>query len=439
MAINLNLDKYGDQFRAFVNFANANANNADTLACIQGDAPGGLLDPDGKARTIVAKTDDDRIKSLRKNQFFNRNDDQKALNNSVRDLFKETVLKVCGVDDIDKLPPSVLAVMRKGDYGANGGHPLSVRRILAVTSAIKALADEPFTVGGNSVATPVFKGAINAKLATFPGSRSEKSVALKNEMDRIAKNRFNMYLAADMKDSQDGVQSQFEKDHMRMVVAPKFKIGNETVTFDNETSLDDKKDIIAKFVRKDMNARFADLEGADRNKAYAVMSFIGQRFAICMQDGVNRSLITGQMRESPIKVGGQNREDVSNSPLSFSFGDDGSLHVNCKTVYGTPLITHERPKGDKVVQRQFAEFDAGSSLTYTADFEIDAAEFERMANTDYTPYDYHVTDDAMQGQPGEDEDAAATMGQYRFGEGVKASVSCAVVLNGGVLEFEDEI
>lgn len=163
-------------FRAFVNFANANANNADTLACIQGDAPGGLLDPDGKARTIVAKTDDDRIKSLRKNQFFNRNDDQKALNNSVRDLFKETVLKVCGVDDIDKLPPSVLAVMRKGDYGVNGGHPLSVRRILAVTSAIKALADEPFTVGGNSVATPVFKGAINAKLATFPGSRSENMV-----------------------------------------------------------------------------------------------------------------------------------------------------------------------------------------------------------------------------------------------------------------------
>ena len=117
--------------------------------------------------------------------------------------------------------------------------------------------------------------------------------------------------------------------------------------------------------------------------------------------------------------------------MSFSFGDDGSLHVNFKTVYGTPLITHERPKGDKVVQRQFAEFDAGSSLTYTADFEIDAAEFERMANTDYTPYDYHVTDDVMQGQPGEDEDAVATMGQYRFGEGVKVSVSCAVVLNGG--------
>jgi hypothetical protein len=437
MAINLNLKTYGDQFRAFVNFANANANNADTLACIEGDEPGGLLDPEGKVRKIVAKTDDDKIKSFSKNQFFNRNDGQKALNNSVRDLFKETVLKVCGVGGIDDLPPSVLAVMRKGDYGAGGGHPLSVRRIRAVTDAIKALADEPFAVSGTSVATPVFKGAINAKLATFPGSRSEKSVALKNEMDRIAKNRFNLFFADDMKDSQSGTQTQFAKDHVRMVVAPKFKIGNETVTFDNETSLEDKKDVIAKFVRKDMNARFADLDGADRNKAHAVMSFIGQRFAICMQEGVNRSIITGQMREPPIKVGQHNR-DASNSPLSFSFGDDGSLHVNCKTVYDAPLITHERPKGNVVVQKQYADFDAGSSLTYTADVEIDAAEFERMANTDYTTFDYRVADDVMQGQPGEDEDAAATMGQYRFGEGVKVSVTCTAVLNGGEMMMDDE-
>ena len=437
MAINLNLKTYGDQFRAFVNFANANANNADTLACIDGDAPGGLLDPEGNVRAIVAKTDDDKIKRFKHNLLFSRTDDQKALNNAVRTLFKETILKVCGVDDIDKLPPSVLAVMRKGDYGANGGHPLSVRRIRAVTDAIKALADEPFTVSGNSVATPVFKGAINAKLATFPGSRSEKSVALKNELDRIAKNRFNLFFADDMKDSQSGTQTQFAKDHVRMVVAPKFKIGNETVTFDNETSLEDKKDVIAKFVRKDMNARFADLDGADRNKAHAVMSFIGQRFAICMQEGVNRSIITGQMREPPLKVGQHNR-DASNSPLSFSFGDDGSLRINYKSVYDKPQITHERPKGNVVVQKQYADFDAGSSLTYTADVEIDAAEFERMANTDYTTFDYQVTEAAMHGQPDENEAGAASLGQYRFGEGVKVSVSCTAVLNGGEMMADDE-
>ena len=437
MAINLNLKTYGDQFRAFVNFANANANNADTLACIDGDAPGGLLDPEGNVRAIVAKTDDDKIKRFKHNLLFSRTDDQKALNNAVRTLFKETILKVCGVDDIDKLPPSVLAVMRKGDYGASGGHPLSVRRILAVTSAIKALADEPFTVSGNSVATPVFKGAVNAKLATFHGSSNEKAVALKNEMDGIAKNRFNMYLVADMKDLQDGVESQFEKDHMRMTVAPKFKIGNETLTFDKNTSLEDKKDIIAKFVKKDMDAKFADLEGADLNKAYAVMSIIGQRFAICMQEGVNRSLTTGQLRDSPIKVGQPNR-DASNSPLSFSFGDDGSLRINYKSVYDKPQITHIRPSGERINQRVFEDFDEGSSLTYTADVEFDAKELEKIATADYTPYDYQVTEAAMHGQPDENEAGAASLGQYRFGEGVKVSVTCTAVLNGGEMMMDDE-
>ena len=366
-----------------------------------------------------------------------RSADTKEMNNATRELFKQAVMDLFGAKTIDGVPKSVRDKMKLCDYDGEG-HPLSAHRIRSVAKAANsALAAKAFAVSGTSEAAPVFKGAINAKLATFPGSRSEKAVALKNEIDRIAKNRFNLFFADDMKDSQDGTQTQFAKDHMRMVVTPKFKIGNETVTFDNETSLEDKKDIIAKFVRKDMNARFADLDGADRNKAYAVMSFIGQRFAICMQEGVNRSLITGRMREPPIKVGQHNR-DASNSPLSFSFGDDGSLHVNYKTVYDEPMITHERPKGNMVVQKQYADFDAGSSLTYTADVEIDAAEFERMANTDYTTFDYRVANDVMQGQPGEDEDAAATMGQCRFGEGVKVNVSCAVALNGGELVSENE-
>lgn len=39
MAINLNLDKYGAQFSAFVNFANENAADEDTFARIGGALP----------------------------------------------------------------------------------------------------------------------------------------------------------------------------------------------------------------------------------------------------------------------------------------------------------------------------------------------------------------------------------------------------------------
>jgi len=137
MAINLNLPTYGDQFRAFVVFAKENANNEDALACIGGSA---LLDPDGKPRSIVAKNDGDKIKSLWKNQFFGRTGDQARLNDSVRDLFKETVFKVCGAKNFNELPPAVRDVMKEGDYKVDGGHPLSARRIRAVTQAIQMAA-----------------------------------------------------------------------------------------------------------------------------------------------------------------------------------------------------------------------------------------------------------------------------------------------------------
>ena len=108
MAINLNLAKYGDQFKAFENFARENANNMDALARIGGDGlEGALLAPDGKPRAIVAKTDDDKIKRFKQNLFFSRNADQKALNTAVRKLFLDTVLKICGVEKVKDLPPAV--------------------------------------------------------------------------------------------------------------------------------------------------------------------------------------------------------------------------------------------------------------------------------------------------------------------------------------------
>lgn len=60
----------------------------------------------------------------------------------MRDLFKETVFKVCGAKNFNELPPSVRRVMKEHDYEVEGWHPLSVRRILAVTRAINAIAAE---------------------------------------------------------------------------------------------------------------------------------------------------------------------------------------------------------------------------------------------------------------------------------------------------------
>ena len=430
MAINLNIEKFGAQFSAFVDFAKANAANGDTLACIGGD---GLLDPEGKPRTIVAKTDDDRIKRFRENLFFSRTADQAKLNDAVRDLFKETILKVCGAKSFEELPPAVRAVMKENDYEANGGHPLSARRILAVTGAIRAIADKAVSVQGEGQAADTFRGVVDAKLASLRGTGSEKAAALKDEANRIAKNRFNLFFASDMKALQSGVESQFEKDHDRILVDPKFTVGDETLTFDRHTSLGEKRDIIAKFLRQDKNAKFSDLGDAERNKAYAMMSIIAQRFGICMQDGATKCLSTGPTSEAPLKFGQTNRK-ASDSPLSLSFGGDGSLRIHYATTYDEPQLTLDGEHFTKV----FAEFAPGSSVTITADVEIGAEEFEKIANNDYTRFDASVPEAEMHRQLGEDEAGAAKLGQFRFGEGVKVNVSCSAVLNGGLLMVDQE-
>ena len=135
MAINLNVATYGAQFNAFAEFAAAHKNQ-DWVVRIEGQGrqPGGqgLLGPNGEPRNIVAKTLDGAGNILR----FSGS---RAVNNDVRQLFKETVLAVCGVRTMEELPPSVLAVMKKDDYDGKG-HPLTVRRIKAVTNAIKDAA-----------------------------------------------------------------------------------------------------------------------------------------------------------------------------------------------------------------------------------------------------------------------------------------------------------
>ena len=153
MAINLNDALYGAQFRAFQALANDTKLDQDSLVSVDESNRGkGLLNEAGERRKIVVKNDGDEIRSLA-NPFFSRKKTQRDLNNEVRNLFKETVLKVCGAKTLDDLPKAVQDVMKKGDYD-NGGHPLSLRRIRAVTSAILAEAQKETEAGGAQGGVP---------------------------------------------------------------------------------------------------------------------------------------------------------------------------------------------------------------------------------------------------------------------------------------------
>ena len=130
-----------------------------------------------------------------------RSADTRDMNNATRELFKKAVMDLFHAKTIDDVPKSVRDKMKLGDYDGNG-HPLSAHRIRSVAKAAKlALAAQGFAVSGSGDAATIIKRTLNAKLATLHGTKNEKTIALKNEIDQKAKNRYNMFFALDMKDS----------------------------------------------------------------------------------------------------------------------------------------------------------------------------------------------------------------------------------------------
>ena len=112
MAINLETNQYSAQFNAFVQFAKGEGLTQDTLVRIDESETGpGILGLNGAPRKIVVK-EGDEIKGFT-NPFFIRSKTNKDLNYQVRELFLRTILDVCNVTDVDKLPPAVRAVLNK--------------------------------------------------------------------------------------------------------------------------------------------------------------------------------------------------------------------------------------------------------------------------------------------------------------------------------------
>lgn len=356
-----------------------------------------------------------------------RSDDIKSMNNATRKRFMKAVMNMFNAKTIDDVPESVRSKMKLGDYDGKG-HPLSARRIRAVATAIQnALAAKAFNVSGRGAGADVFKRIINAKLDAMPGTKKQNLVTLKSDMDRIAKNRFNMFFAVDMKDFQTGQESQFEKDEFRMMFVPKLKVGDEILTFNSNTPFGEKKDIVAKFVMKDKSAKFSDLQGADLNKAYAVMTIMSQHNGMCMLDGVVKGLAP-DLNEAPLQFGNETHRPAAISSMEMSFDEDGSLRVHYDDVRDAPNLTQYTDQGTIL----YVHHAPGSSVTITTDIEITAQEFDEISKKDYKEFDYNVPQSAMANVKNDPSAAGAeAMGQFRFGAGATFGVSCTAVLNGG--------
>ncbi len=156
----------------------------------------------GDAKITVAANKNDGIGFA---AWRRRGTDVKDLNNATRKLFMQAVMDLFGAKTINDVPKSVRDKMKLDDYDGEG-HSLSAHRIRSVANAARiALAYRAFSVSGSGEAATMLKGVVNAKMATLQGSKSEKAVALKNEMDRRTKKSFNLGFATDMKELQGNV------------------------------------------------------------------------------------------------------------------------------------------------------------------------------------------------------------------------------------------
>ena len=377
MAINLNLEKYGDQFRAFVEFAKTNANNADALACIEGDENGVLLNPDGNLRRIVAKAGDE-IKGLA-NPFFKRSQTHKDINNAVRDLFKETVLKVCGVGTIDELPPSVLAVMKKGDYGANGGHPLSVRRIKAVTDAIRALDAGPIPITGN--------GADIVREALLKGSGLEKEkhpgFVLKERMVKtatfsvqtLAANGMAHFKGKDGEIDLDGYTDTFQMDIKRGYPVS-FNGGPQIHTLGAAKA----RDAYVDFLTDGEVKTYAEADDRTKIKAIALMMLTMQGIGGCAIKAAGCAFDSNgtDLRLSPGGNGG-GRIDYVNVTKDAA----GNIIIESDTTFNAPTLI---VPDSKKVPRLF-ECDGDSSMAYHLKVTVDAESLDRFGGADWKNFD----------------------------------------------------
>lgn len=107
------------QFRNFVDFAQGKADGTKVRVLIGNEE-----------HAIGAKSE------CFLNKIFFRAPSNKAVNNEVRTLFRQSVAQMFGGEE--HMPPSVRTAMRLGDYGK--GRPLTARRIRAVQSALAQIA-----------------------------------------------------------------------------------------------------------------------------------------------------------------------------------------------------------------------------------------------------------------------------------------------------------
>ena len=433
MSINLNVNKYGAQFSAFVDFAK-NTADENTIVCVSEDKTktkaeneaefeNRLKGIDGTPRAITAKTVSDR-----KGKIFRR-ENSKNINNDVRGLFLRTVLAVCGVKKIDDLPPAVLDVMRKNDFEADG-RPLTVRRIRAVSNAIFEAAGASahqttaaaFVSGDNTAAV----GQLQRLVATAPGlpanaTPEEKSAVFAAKMSEAAAKEtatnFTLMAARYLVDRKgivcvenlDKTHYQFDRD----------RGGSMRVKIEGVGELDKDyekaRDQLVQFVTGDGNATFAGSEVTVKRQVGILMSIMTQFTANSVESAFNKVINENGGACAPFG----NSSSPVDTPMNYSLSKakDGGIQITFGQTNGLSglMLTEGGKATTHYVDTNRSCYSVG------LDIKLPAGHLEELAQADWSEFDLDAYE-AEGNKDGGKGQYASIPDQYLLKASVNASI-----------------
>ena len=388
MAINLNIDKYGAQFSAFVEFAASQEKHENYIARIETQRPElGLVGLDGKSRKIAAKTWDGY------GQFL-RSKDSRTINNEVRTLFLNTILGVCGVSSVEELPPVVQAVLKADDYDGKG-RPLTVRRIKAVTEAVKDASAVSAPAGQFASGSSPAVGRLHDLIMTAPGipanaTPEEKANALavkikENTTKEVVTNFSHVVYKSFVTDGAEDFSQkpyQFERDRgvgqMGIYVAGS-KGRRNKIAPDFETA----RDQLVQFITGNDDQTFETATESVRKRTGLLMSVLTQFNAsattTAFQNAIARQGLTYQYTG--------NSQAANDKPMDYTLDKtpDGDIKITLSNSNGVGAILLSDKDGNVVTHMMDG---ATSCCTVNLVITIPDANFRKLAGADWAKFDF---------------------------------------------------
>lgn len=420
MAINLNANQYAAQFSAFVKFAGHN--NQGFVARIEKqkpdnnlldpDNPGKQVGPDGQARNIVAKSWDGS------GQFL-RTKGSRSVNNEVRELFLKTILGVCGAQKVEDLPQSVQDVLKIEDFDGKG-HPLTARRIKAVTKSVQehlgiTEAAGAFVSGSSPAVAKLQHMVMTApcipadatkptdKMAAFCDKLREntaKEIAI-TVPDLIGKG-----LISNGKIDFDKVHEQFQKDinrDMRIYIGKTgagdkgdidgLEKGNDEGRTEIPRNYEEARDGLVKFITEDKNATFEDASESVKRQTVLLMSILNQCASISVMTAF---LTTASTDKASYAFADQAAEAGTNMDFTLTRKSNGDIQITLSQNNGCRVLTVNDENGGGV----FYMDGATSYCRVGLDINLSSGRLQSVADGDWSQFDYKAFDEAGRGKDG---------------------------------------